>query len=190
MPLITEDQVELQSLEWFKELGFEYANGYDIAPDGTNPERDNFRKVILEDRLRSALVSINADIPTQTINNSISQILNPNIPSLLNCNRETHKWITKGLKVTFMQDNEEIGRQLKLIDFENLEAYFHQAYINNSHQLLQLEKMKIHFEIEYYEDNIFYPNFQFPTNQCSVFYKVILIFAYFSSIYYLLFIIY
>ena len=78
-------------------------------------------KLFLEDRLRSALIKINPDIPNQTINNSIPQILNPNIPGLLNCNREMHKWMTKGLKVTFMEDNDEVGRQLKLIDFENID---------------------------------------------------------------------
>ena len=121
MSLITEEQVELQSIEWFKELGYQYKDGYEIAPEGINPERDNFRQVILEERLRSALIRINPDIPNQTIQNSIPQILNPNIPGLLNCNREMHKWMTKGLKVTFMEDNQEVGRQLKLIDYENLD---------------------------------------------------------------------
>ena len=121
MSLITEEQVELQSIEWFKELGYQYKDGYEIAPEGVNSERDDFRKVILEERLKSALIRINPDIPNQTIQNSISQILSPNIPGLLNCNREVHKWITKGLKVTFMQDNQEVGRRLKLIDFENID---------------------------------------------------------------------
>ena len=121
MSLITEEQVELQSIDWFKELGYQYKDGYEIAPEGVNPERNNFRQVVLEDRLRSALIRINPDIPNETINNSIPQILNPNIPGLLNCNREMHKWITKGLKVTFMQDNQEVGKQLKLIDFENID---------------------------------------------------------------------
>ena len=121
MSLITEEQVELQSIEWFKELGYQYKDGYEIAPEGENPERDDFRQVILEERLKSALIRINPDIPNQTIQNSIPQILNPNIPGLLNCNREMHKWITKGLKVTFMEDNQEVGRQLKLIDFENID---------------------------------------------------------------------
>jgi len=120
MSLITEEQVELQSIEWFKELGYKYKDGYEIAPEGVNSERDDFRLVILEERLRSSLIRINPDIPNQTIQNSIPQILNPNIPGLLNCNREMHKWITKGLKVTFMEDNQEVGRQLKLIDFENI----------------------------------------------------------------------
>lgn len=121
MALISEDQVELQSIEWFKELGYHYKHGDDISPEGIEPERDDFRKVILADRLKSALIKINSDIPSQTINNNLSQILNPNIPSLLSCNREMHKWITKGLKVTFMENNQEVGRQLKLIDYENLD---------------------------------------------------------------------
>ena len=121
MSLITEEQVELQGIEWFKELGYQYKDGYEIAPEGVNPERDDFRQVILEERFKSAIIKINPDIPKQTIQNSIPQILNPNIPGLLNCNREMHKWITKGLKVTFMEDNQDIGRQLKLIDFENID---------------------------------------------------------------------
>ena len=84
---------------------------------------DKYPKEIdgLEERLKSAVVRINPDIPSQTINNSISQILNPNIPGLLNCNREMHKWMMKGLKLTFMEDNQEVGKQLKLIDFENID---------------------------------------------------------------------
>ncbi len=121
MSIIDENQVELQSIKFFKELGYKYKNGYDIAPEGDNPERDDYRKVILENRLRSALVKINPDIPFQTISNSINQIINPNTPSLLICNREIHKWMTKGLKVTYMQDNEEIGRKLQLIDYENID---------------------------------------------------------------------
>ena len=46
MSLITEEQVELQSIEWFKELGYQYKDGYEIAPEGVNSERDDFRLVI------------------------------------------------------------------------------------------------------------------------------------------------
>ena len=62
MALVTEDQVELQSIEWFKDLGYQYKHGNDISPEGKEPERSDFRKVILEDRLRSALIKINSDI--------------------------------------------------------------------------------------------------------------------------------
>ena len=46
MSLINEDQVELQSIEWFKELGYQYKNGYKISPDGDESERNDFRKEI------------------------------------------------------------------------------------------------------------------------------------------------
>ena len=43
------------------------------------------------------------------------------ILSLINCNKNFYQWIIKGLKVTYHKDNQEIGRQLKLIDFDNFE---------------------------------------------------------------------
>ena len=122
MRLIDEDLVELQGIEWFKELGYQYKDGYQIAPEGSNPERDNFEQTILEDRLRSALIRINPEIPEQTINQAIPKILNPDIPGMLNRNLEMHKWITKGFTVTYMKNAQEVGRQLKLIDFENVSS--------------------------------------------------------------------
>ena len=121
MSLVTEDQVELQSIEWFQELNYEYKHGYDIAPDGDNPERNEFKKILLEERLRNSLIKLNPNIPNSSINHALLQITNPNIPSLINCNKQLHNWIVKGLKVTFMQNNQEIGVPLKLIDFENIE---------------------------------------------------------------------
>ena len=121
MNLITEEQLELLCIDWFVELGYEHKDGHDIAPESNNPERDDFRKVILEERLKSSLTRINPDIPIETINNASSEILNPKIPGLLQSNREMHKLMTKGLKVTFTVDNQEVGKQLKLIDYDNIE---------------------------------------------------------------------
>ena len=121
MSIIAESDVEEKALEWFQELGYQYIYGPVLAPEGKNQERKDFKTVILEDRLRLALQRINSDIPNSTINNSVSEILNPNIPNLLNCNREMHKLLTKGLKVTYSEDDQEIGKQLRLIDYDNIE---------------------------------------------------------------------
>ena len=99
MTLIDEQAIELQAIEWFKNLEYDYKNGHEISPEGDSPERNELRHVILEKRLRSSLIKINPDIPRQKINNSILQILNPNIPDLFNCNRENHLWLTKGFKI-------------------------------------------------------------------------------------------
>ena len=119
MALVTEDQVELLSIDWFKELGYQYKCGYDIAPDGDEPERIDYRSVGLQDRLQSALVRINPDIPTSTIKTALSQLISPNIPALMSCNRQVHQWLTKGIKVTYHEGNQEVGKQLKVIDYDN-----------------------------------------------------------------------
>ncbi|MDA9837646.1 type I restriction endonuclease subunit R [Luminiphilus sp.] len=121
MALVTEDQVELQSIEWFKDLGYQYVCGYDIAVDGETPERTDYRSVVLKDRLLSALTRINPDIPKSAIEGALSQIMNPNIPALMSCNRQVHSWLTKGVKVTYQEGNETVGKQLKVIDFDNPE---------------------------------------------------------------------
>ena len=100
MALVTEDQVELQSIEWFQELGYDYVCGYDIAPDGERPERSDYVSVVLKDRLLSAPIRINRDIPESAIYTALSQLTNPNNPNLMSANRQVHSWLTKGIKVT------------------------------------------------------------------------------------------
>ena len=119
MALVTEDLVELQTIDWFKDIGYQYSCGYDIAHDGDTPERSDYRSVILKERLEAALHRINPDIPKPAIDHALSQLLNPNIPALMSCNRQAHNWLTKGIKVEFDQDGQPIGRQLKIIDFDD-----------------------------------------------------------------------
>jgi len=121
MALVTEDHVELQSIEWFKDLGYQYKCGYDIAHDADDPERPDYRSVTLRDRLNAALIRINPEMPASAINDALSKLLNPNIPVLMSCNRQVHEWLTKGVKVTYHEGNQEVGKQLKVIDFENPE---------------------------------------------------------------------
>ena len=121
MALITEDHVELQSIEWFKDLGYAYACGYDIAPDGVSPERTDYLSVVLKDRLLASLKRLNPEIPQSAIDAAYAQLINPNIPALMSCNRQVHSWLTKGVKVTYHEGNQEVGKQLKVIDFDNPE---------------------------------------------------------------------
>ncbi|MGI9250607.1 MAG: type I restriction endonuclease subunit R [Pseudohongiellaceae bacterium] len=116
---MTENQVEEQALGWFEGLGYLCVSGYDIAPDSDTSERVDYRSVVLKERLHSALSRLNPDIPASAIDSALSQLTNPDIPALMSCNRQVHQWLTKGVNVTFMEDNQEIGQQLKVIDFDN-----------------------------------------------------------------------
>ena len=76
MALVTEDLVEHQTIDWFKEIGYQYACGYDIALDGDTPEREDYTSVILKGRCLAALQRLNPDIPQTSIENALSQLLN------------------------------------------------------------------------------------------------------------------
>ena len=119
MSFIDEEYLENISIDWFKELGYSFVHGPDIAPDGNTPERDDLRQVFLIDRLRKALTRLNPEVSNKYIESTILQITNSNIPSLLASNREFHKWLTTGFPISYMNGNEEKGIRLKIIDFEN-----------------------------------------------------------------------
>tara|TARA_B100000963_G_scaffold129101_1_gene112640 strand:- start:71 stop:3175 length:3105 start_codon:yes stop_codon:yes gene_type:complete len=119
--LIDENQVELQCIDWLKELGFNYVNGLDLKIDKPDSERVSLKNVILNSTLKKSLQKINPKVPDKIINNAIFQINNPSIPDLLTTNRETHKWFTKGIKLSYLDNDEEIGINLKIIDFNNIE---------------------------------------------------------------------
>ncbi|HHY84909.1 MAG TPA: hypothetical protein GYA07_05165 [Verrucomicrobia bacterium] len=53
--MITEDQLEQQCLDQFRDGGWETVFGPDIAHDGSAPERANYREVVLAGRLTRSL---------------------------------------------------------------------------------------------------------------------------------------
>lgn len=102
-----------------EELGYEYENGKEIAPEALRAERENFREVVLVGRLRERLLGLNPTIPTAAIEDAISQITRPQFPSLIQNNREFHRQLRDGVKVTFQHDGETKGNQVQLLDFKN-----------------------------------------------------------------------
>ena len=55
-PGVCETDVESAALTWLSELGWQVKHGPDIAPDGLFAERRDFGHVVLEQRLRDALM--------------------------------------------------------------------------------------------------------------------------------------
>ncbi len=46
--MITEDQLEQLTIQWFQDIGWSYANGAELAPEGATPERVKFRVTALK----------------------------------------------------------------------------------------------------------------------------------------------
>ena len=117
--MITEDQLEKLSLDWFRETGWEYANGVDISPDGDDPERDDYRVVVLKDRLAEAVARLNPDLPQSAVDDVVHVVANPDHPSLEQNNRALHRLYTNGVKVEYNTDDGKETIYAQIIDFQN-----------------------------------------------------------------------
>ena len=123
--MITEDQLEQQCLDWFKELGYQYQNGYDIAPDGDTPERENYQQVTLQARLVSALETLNPNVPSDTLIEVAKIVATPQTPVLIKNNKLFHQYLIEGVPVEYsvMEQGQWVTKHthVRLIDFENRE---------------------------------------------------------------------
>ena len=99
MSHFSESIVEEAAIDWFGELGYSYLPGPEIAPDGQSPERTGFDSVVLQDRLYDALVRINPEIPSESIEEAVRIIVRTDSPNILLNNRKFHRFITDGLDV-------------------------------------------------------------------------------------------
>lgn len=115
---ITESIVEEASIDWLRRMGYQYLPGPDIACDGLSPERESYSDVVLVDRLRYALSSLNPDIPSEAIEEAFRKITRPDSPSLIVNNRQFHKILTEGMDVEYLNEEGRIvGDKVWFIDF-------------------------------------------------------------------------
>jgi predicted RNA-binding Zn-ribbon protein involved in translation (DUF1610 family) len=68
--MMNEQQLEDLCIGWFQETGWQFVHGPEIAPDGSSPERADYRQVILLDRLLAAL-TINLHIPIAALEQAV-----------------------------------------------------------------------------------------------------------------------
>lgn len=117
--MITEDQLEQLCLDWFREGGYEYAFGPDIAYDGKAPERVDYREVILNDRLLSSIQQINSHIPQTAFEEVVHILSKPLHPTLIRNNHAFHRLLIDGVKIEFNDGDEKKTDHVQLIDFNN-----------------------------------------------------------------------
>ncbi|MEZ9489089.1 type I restriction endonuclease subunit R [Vibrio breoganii] len=119
--MITEDQLEQECIRWFTDQGYLYKNGYDIAPDGDSPERDDYHQVVLKQRLLNQLAIINPDLPLEALNDVVNTVSSPDTPILIKNNRAFHKFVIEGVPVeyTAVEDGESKTKHThaQLMDF-------------------------------------------------------------------------
>ena len=118
--MINEEQVEHIAIEWFKELGYDYFHGHNIAPNSNNPQRKNYQDVLLSHLLQTALIKINHTLPISAINDAIDSLKKSQQPTLIQNNRNFHEMLLKGIPVQIKVDGSTQGDIVKLIDFHDV----------------------------------------------------------------------
>jgi type I restriction enzyme R subunit len=119
--MLNEQQLEEQCIRWFQETGWRYVHGPDMAPDGSNPERADYRQVLLRDRLLAALGRINPQIPLAALEQAVDVLRRVSEPLLVARNRSVHRLLLGGVDVEFARPDGN-GKQtalVSLIDFAN-----------------------------------------------------------------------
>ena len=118
---ITESEIEKFAIELLERQGYQYIYAPDIAPDSDTPERDRFEDVLLLERLRKAVGSINPDIPADAKEDAIRQVRRLNSPELISNNEAFHKMLTEGINVSYRKDGADRGDLVWLVDFKDPE---------------------------------------------------------------------
>ena len=123
MITITEAQVEQATLDWLKGLGWQVADGPDIATETRNAERDDYGQVLLERRLRDALTELNSGLPASALEDGYRKLTRPAGTSLEARNRAFHRMLVGGVTVEYRDGEGRIrGAQMQVIDFDNRAA--------------------------------------------------------------------
>jgi type I restriction enzyme R subunit len=121
MGTFTESVVEDAALAWLESLGYAVLHGPDIAAGMPGAERNdpNYRDVVLEGRLRQALVRLNADLPAEALDDAFRKLTRTDAPSLVERNRAVHRMLVDGVMVEYRRKDGSIaGAQARLLDFD------------------------------------------------------------------------
>lgn len=119
MKPITENIIEQLAIQILGSVGWEYANGKDISPEGLSCERESFSQIVLLNRLRTAIAKINPTIPLDAQEASVQKVLRIASPDLLHNNEEFHRLLVEKVKIPYQANGYERSHEVALIDFEH-----------------------------------------------------------------------
>jgi type I restriction enzyme R subunit len=112
--------VEQASLAWLENLRYAVSFGPSIAPGEPQAERDDYAQVVLEERLRRALESLNPDAPAEALDEAFRKLTRADAPSLTARNRLIHRMIVDGVTSEYRRPDGSISAvQVRVIDFDN-----------------------------------------------------------------------
>ncbi len=121
MSAFTESVVEDAALAWLEALGYAVLSGPAIAAGEPGAERTDpaYRDVILDRRLRHALVGLNPNLPSEALEDAFRKLTRVDAPTLAVRNRAVHRMLLDGVDVEYRRPDGSIaGDQARVLDFE------------------------------------------------------------------------
>lgn len=119
MPL-NESHIEDNLIELLVKQGYEYFYGPDIAPYSSNPQREAFDSVLLENHLRDSIKRLNPDVPEVSRGEVFNHVLRLGSNDMMTNNEKFHTMLTDGVTVEHFHGGETKGLNVKLIDIEDI----------------------------------------------------------------------
>lgn len=120
MTKLNEFHIEQNLIDLLTAQGYEYFYGPDIAPYSSNPQRERFDSVVLENHLKESLKRLNPDIPQSARHEAYQHIINLGSQDLMANNEKFHNFLTDGITVEYFKDGNTKGINVKLIDLKNI----------------------------------------------------------------------
>lgn len=117
-----ESTVEDAALAWLADAGWKTSHANTLGPDLPSAERRDYRQVLLEKRLREALMKLNPQLPLEAIDDGLRKVLQIAGSTLEGANRNFHQMLVDGVTIEYrVPDGGIRGAQAKLVDFEDPE---------------------------------------------------------------------
>lgn len=118
--MITEEHLEQLAIQWFRDTGWTYASGAQLAPESPASERIGFRAAVLRARLVAPVQRLNPKLPSAAVEEVLHIVVTPTEASLPRNNRALHRLLMGGVKVEFTNARGEKDiDHAQLIDFQN-----------------------------------------------------------------------
>ena len=117
---MNETQLENLCLDWFTENGWEVVHGIDIAPDGSNPLRKDYKQILLEADVQAAFERLNPHLPVSCFEQVLLKLSKPESLDLVTNNRAFHRMLLEGVPVTYKKQDDWVHDHAFLVDFNHV----------------------------------------------------------------------
>jgi len=117
---IAESAVEEVCLDYFASLGWSVLYGPEIAPGEPKTERDSYRDVLLDSRLRLAVERLNSHLSPTEVSDVVATFRRPESVDLKAENWRTYAMLTRGVPVERRLADGSVRSDLaRLVDFDD-----------------------------------------------------------------------